>query len=177
MSQSDEALDDDVTPISPAERINELNDIDQTLSKLPFHLSKVLGLVANQELDKANPKLDDVQEEFEQHCKAYFAKLSSVEVRLRRQVYALEEAGRIPQGTKYDERNARSMNDDQTSRRGGGGPLDISWLNARAHDSVGQGLRREVLDGAIEFLRRNGIEKKSSTDTGGEAMQVDEDEE
>jgi len=160
MSQSDEASDEEITSISPAERINELNDIDQTLSKLPFHLSKVLSLVANQDLEKSNPKIEDVQEAFEQHCKAYFAKLSSVEVRLRRQVYALEEAGRIPQGTKYDERNARSMNDDQTGRRGGGGQLDISWLNARAHDSVGQELRREVLNDAIEFLRKNGIGKK-----------------
>ena len=49
------------------------------------------------------------------------------------------------------------MNEDQTSRRGGGGQLDSSWLNARAKDPIGQGLKREVLDEAKAFLRRNNI--------------------
>ena len=56
------------------------------------------------------------------------------------------------------------MNENQSSRREGGGPLDSSWLNARAKDSAGQGLRQEILDEAKEFLSKNGIRVRDEED-------------
>lgn len=172
MSQADEASEGEAAAIAPTDRINELNAIDKDLAQLPFHLSKAMALMANRSRD-STPNLEAVQEEFTQHCRSYFTLLSAIEVRARRQVYALDEAGRLAPGTKNDERLAAIMNDDKTSQRSGGGPLDTSWLNARAHDSVGQGLKREILDEAIEFLKRNGIERQKSINPNGENMQID----
>lgn len=61
---------------------------------------------------------------FKDAAARYFATLSALDVRLRRQVYALEESGIIPSGpvaTKSAaELSATGVN-----------PLDVSWLNSR----------------------------------------------
>lgn len=158
------------TPVSPEDRIKELNAIDHDISALLASASNAIGLLPNSNYDDPNPNLEDVKEQFKSASSDYYNTLSSIEVRLRRQIYALDEAGLITKGTRQDADRATSMNEDQTSRRAGGGPLDSSWLNARAKDSIGQSLKREVLDEAKEFLRKSGIEvdgKKS------DAMQVD----
>lgn len=92
-------------------------------------------------------------------------------MRLRRQVYALEEAGLIPVGDERDTRRGRTLNDeDGAVRRGGGGPLDPSWLNARASEGVEVGMRRDVLERGKELLAE--IEKRKRM-SGGEQKDVD----
>ena len=53
-------------------------------------------------------------------------------MRLRRQVYALEEASIIP-----SESSAKTNETVGTGTAGGANPLEISWLNSRK-DSVGK---------------------------------------
>lgn len=157
-------------PVSSEDRIKELNAVDHDISQLLACASKAIGLLPNDDYDEPNPRLEDVKDKFQQASSDYFATLSSVEVRLRRQIYALDEAGLIAKGTRQDAERATSMNEDQTSRRAGGGPLDSSWLNARAKDSSGQALKREALDEAKLFLKRSGIEVEGERN---DTMEVD----
>lgn len=158
MSGNDENTARNFTPVSPERRIKEINEIDHDVSRLLSCASKAIALLPNEDYKEPNPKLEDVKEQFQELCSEYYAMLSSIEVHSRRQIYALEEAGLITKGTKQDADRATSMNEDQTNKRAGGGPLDSSWLNARARDSVGLGLKRDALDQAKEFLRKSGVE-------------------
>ena len=71
------------------------------------------------------------------------------------------------------------MNENQSNRREGGGPLDSSWLNARAKDTTGDSIRAEVVGEMLEFLRRDGVVpvKKEGVEDGSEdkkdVMQID----
>lgn len=90
-------------------------------------------------------------------------------MRLRRQVHALEEAGLIQSGSRVDRSLATAMTEDAGGRRSGGGALDSSWLNARAKNTIGRGLKEEALRDGKEFLK-NGIQ------TGGEVQAENRDE-
>lgn len=155
---SDEAASTAQTPLSPADRIKELNAIDSDVSKVLATASRAIGMLANNDHSYTNPSLQDVQDAFNEGSKKYFASIASIDVRLRRQVHALEEAGLIPAGSRVDRSLAMAMTEDPGSRRSGGGPLDSSWLNARAKNTIGQSLKQEALNNSKEFLKRNGIE-------------------
>ena len=56
-------------------------------------------------------------------------------------------------GEERDARRGRAIGGEATrSGGGGGGPLDSSWLNARAVDKVGREKRKELLAEARRFL-------------------------
>ena len=80
---------------------------------------------------------------FTKHTSTYFSTLSDIEVRLRRQVYALEEAGLIAPGNERDAKRGRAAGSDEREIVAGG-PLDVSWLNARATDPVGHKMEKEL---------------------------------
>lgn len=87
---------------------------------------------------------------FKEATAQYFALLSSIDVRLRRQVYALEEAGVLAP-------DSVSRTGDVTGATAGaaGGstanPLDISWLNSRK-DTVGKDKEAELWAAARKFV-------------------------
>ncbi|KAK5071149.1 hypothetical protein LTR64_007653 [Lithohypha guttulata] len=156
--------------VKPEERIKELNDIDHDIAKILRSASKAIGLLSNEDHGTINPKLEDVKTEFEANVREYYATLASTSVRLRRQVHALEEAGLIAEGTKFDANRAKLMDENMSSRRGGGGPLDNSWLNARAKDSTGQALKEESLRDMKQFLKHSNIDVEGRSPG---TMQVD----
>lgn len=162
--------------ISPADRIKELNSIDTDVSKVLAIASRAIGMLANTDHGHTNPTLEEIQNAFNEESKKYFASIASIDVRLRRQVHALEEAGLIPAGSRVDRSLAMAMTEDQGSRRGGGGPLDSSWLNARAKNTVGKSLKEEALKNSKEFLRKNGIEVGGKREEKQEKQQEIEDE-
>lgn len=107
---------------------------------------------------------------FKQATAQYFALLSSIDVRLRRQVYALEEAGIVtPEnapaagggavGTSF--RSDVSSGAAAAAGAGGGAggagssfnPLEISWLNTRK-DTVERDKEAELWAAAGEFAAR-----------------------
>lgn len=95
-------------------------------------------------------------------------------MRLRRQVYALEEASVLAP-------EPSSRTGDATGSSGGTGagsaagsgaaanPLDVSWLNSRK-DTVGKDKEAELWASARQFMEQLG---NSSTKHGEEKMQVD----
>jgi len=141
-----------------SERIAELNDIDQSISTLLSAASDAIGILSNsptsdvQETALRTPS--SARSAFTSAASTYFSTLSSIEVRLRRQVYALEEAGLIHQGDERDAMRGRAIGGENNIARGGGGPLDTSWLNARANDIVGEGMKQELLHQALDFVER-----------------------
>ena len=143
---------------TPADRIAELNEIDRSISTLLSAASDAVGILsssATSELqEKALRSPASTRTAFTAAAATYFSTLSFIEVRLRRQVYALEEADLIRQGDERDARRGRSLGNDSGMARVGGGPLDPSWLNARASDKVGVGKKRELLAQAREFVER-----------------------
>lgn len=110
----------------------------------------------------------------------YFALLSSIDVRLRRQVYALEEAGILAP----DSAASRPSEAAGAGTAGGAAnPLDISWLNSRK-DTVGKDKEAELWAAAREFVERIGTSSSSSSSSstgeepgkagkGDEKMEVD----
>jgi hypothetical protein len=160
---------------TPSERIAELNDIDKSVSELLSSAAEAVGLLSNstQNVTPVPKTLAAAQARFTKASSTYFSTLSAIEVRLRRQVYALEEAGLVEEGTEKDNKAGRALGSTDVARRGGGA-LDPSWLNARADTSVELKVRKELLERQKEFLERMKAEDKLSNepDSGNEAVKV-----
>lgn len=121
--------------------------------------------------------LESHKAQFKDATQQYFALLSSIDVRLRRQVYALEEASVLAP-------DPVSRTGDATGAGAAGGagagaasnPLDISWLNSRK-DTVGKDKEAELWAAARGFVEQldkssNG-QKDTNKSNGDSEMQVD----
>ncbi|KIW57914.1 hypothetical protein PV05_02470 [Exophiala xenobiotica] len=143
---------------TPADRITELNEIDRSIATLLSAASDAIGILSNQpngeKQERALQNSATARTAFSAAAETYFSTLSSIEVRLRRQVYALEEANLIRPGDERDSRRGRVLGGDSGPSRVGGGPLDPSWLSARASGKVDAGMKRELLSQAREFVER-----------------------
>jgi hypothetical protein len=144
---------------TPAERIAELNAIDQSISALLASASEAVEVLANKRDDDTPfASYEAQQDKFVRASSDYFATLSSIEVRLRRQVYALQEAGLVKEGTDKDAKRAKAADRDHDISPGGG-PLDSSWLNARADNGVTAMIEKELLEQAKVFLETHKFDK------------------
>ncbi|KAI5305967.1 F-actin-capping protein subunit beta [Ascosphaera pollenicola] len=114
-----------------AERIQQLNDIDRDVSKLLESAGAAIGVLTNinssSDADTAlGNTLESRKAAFTSVTSEFFALLSSLDVRLRRQVYALEEAS-IIQSNSDPKTEGASAASAASARN----PLDIGWLNSR----------------------------------------------
>ncbi|KIW79488.1 hypothetical protein Z517_06100 [Fonsecaea pedrosoi CBS 271.37] len=162
----DQPSDSKLTTFTPATRIAELNEIDRSISTLLSAASDAVGILSNSpnsgKQETALRSSVNAREAFSAAAESYFSTLSSIEVRLRRQVYALEEADLIRSGDDRDTRRGRATGGDSNLTRVGGGPLDPSWLNARASDAVELGMKQELLTQAKEFMKQAEREERNS---------------
>ena len=127
----------------------------------------------------------------------YFSCLSSIDVGLRRQVYALEEANIIsaekaakespsklgvpttfPSASGYASSTSGLQSNKERSGLGAGslGLLDVGWLNSR-NDRVGKEMEAELWSKAEDLIRRleNGREKKKKNEEAHIDMEGDQD--
>lgn len=114
--------------------------------------------------------LESHKKQFKDATQQYFALLSSVDVRVRRELYATEEASIPPP--------------EPISGAGAGVPaaapsafnaLDISWLNSRK-DTVGKDKEAELwaaARGYVERLRQAATQQQAEQNGEHEEMQVD----
>lgn len=105
---------------------------------------------------------EDRPQSFTDATNTYLEGLHSVDVRLKRQIYGLQEAGII---AKAKESSSRSdgQNPD-TSRVGGDNvALDVGWLNSRS-GKVGRDMEAELWAKARTFLEV--LEAKKKNDRG-----------
>lgn len=109
----------------------------------------------------------------------YFSLLSSVDVRLRRQIYALKDAEILPAEAASRESRAQLANHPQNAtmasvpnakQTGGLGNLDVGWLNSR-NDNVGKEMEAELWE-QVSRLVENYEEPKA---TGAQDVEVQRD--
>ncbi|PYI00002.1 hypothetical protein BO71DRAFT_437113 [Aspergillus ellipticus CBS 707.79] len=160
---------------SSADRIRQLNEIDQDVAKLIHSAGLAIQALTNAragESPTAN-SLESHKARFKEATSQYFALLSSIDVRLRRQVYALEEASILAPDTAS---RAGDLQAAGGSAVGASNPLDVSWLNSRK-DTVGKDKEAELWAVAREFVERisNPAAAGSGTKAEGERekMEVD----
>jgi len=184
--------------ISPSDRIKELSAINADVPRLTFSAGSAVNTLTNRPLKstKADDSNGDIQmedgeangdnsveahkEAFTKHATDYFTQLQSIMARLRRQVYALEEAGIILaeaptlSNTNSVERTSRPLPGhgagvrrapvtaanprqpvDETERitNGGLGNLDVGYLNSRGN-RVGDEKEAELVADARKMLEK-----------------------
>ncbi|KAL4982817.1 mediator complex protein-domain-containing protein [Aspergillus falconensis] len=168
-----------VPVFTSADRIRQLNEIDKDVAKLIHSAGLAIQALTNaRSNDPAYPasadnSLDSHKARFKEATSQYFALLSSIDVRLRRQVYALEEASILAP-------DSSSRTGDSGSGAAAGGasnPLDVSWLNSRK-DTVGKEKEAELWAAARQFVQRinqaNSEDKATvKVEAGQESMEVD----
>jgi hypothetical protein len=172
---AEEASSPNVEPVkkfTPAERIEELNNIDKVSPTLPAKclstsltlvqsISDLLKSAASAMTVLANTSttnhidLASQKAAFTEATESYFSKLSTIDVRLRRNVYALEEAGLVLPGDPHRDgkKGAAAANSDE-ARTGGNGPLDSTWLNARSSNGVSKAMAQEIWGDARRYVER-----------------------
>ncbi|KAL6229855.1 hypothetical protein BDW75DRAFT_224221 [Aspergillus navahoensis] len=162
-----------------ADRIHQLNEIDKDVAKLIHSAGLAIQALTNARSNdpsssaSTDNSLDSHKARFKEATSQYFALLSSIDVRLRRQVYALEEASILAP-------DSSSRTGDSGSGAAAGGasnPLDVSWLNSRK-DTVGKEKEAELWAAARQFVQRinqvNSEDKATVKVEGGqESMDVD----
>lgn len=154
------------TEITPAERIRQLNGISgETASILQDagQACKALSLQAGDE----GSDIDARKAQFEESSKAVFTGIQSITAQLRRQVYALEEAGITAAEAPTSSSRAQQPNaasgrsgsaaapqaDVERITNGGLGNLDVGWLNSRGN-KVGAEKEAELMKEARELAQK-----------------------
>ncbi|KAK6202035.1 hypothetical protein LQW54_009089 [Pestalotiopsis sp. IQ-011] len=152
-----------------AERIQQLGEIDESI----VSLLRTAG-AAIQSLNKKDPNegdtvmdvdngdgdSDDDDDEsgkdraFKHQMNDFMRTLRSVNVRMKRQIWGLEEAGIIkssdaPAGDGPADDNGKTLEPDGNGKIGG---MDVGWLNSRSN-KVERDMEAELWDQAESFLR------------------------
>lgn len=164
--------------IPPSARISELHSIDTSISALLHSAGTAIQLLGSsstthpQISTPSKPTLNSTQTQFLASITTYFTLLSSIDVRLRRQVYALQEAGLIGEG---DGRDAKRGGTSGAGVAGGtigvGGGLGGSGSGSSV--TMGGGLverdvEREVWRRGRDFVERlvQGMEREGDGGSG-----------
>ncbi|PNS21375.1 hypothetical protein CAC42_1154 [Sphaceloma murrayae] len=133
--------------ISPAERIRDLSSINADVPTLLASASGAIKALTGDPADSASqdhprePSLQSSKEAFTSNANTYFTTIQAIMARLRRQAYALEEAGILAAETPALSSGARVQGiEEERLVNGGLGNLDIAWLNSRVG---GGGLEKE----------------------------------
>ncbi len=161
--------------IPPADRIRELLVINADVAAMLQSAGQAINSLTDRPLDategddahmsdeKRITSVEERKEAFTENTKAYYTHLQAVVARLRRQAYALEEAGIIApepsslgglqqkQSVGQGGLNAQGM---ERITNGGLGNLDVGWLNSRGN-KVGVDKESELLDEAKKLLEES----------------------
>ncbi|KAL3419579.1 mediator complex protein [Phlyctema vagabunda] len=162
-------------PFTKAERIQQLNDIDRSITKL---LQSAGLAIQTLSATQATPgtTTSDRREAFQDASNSYLKTLQSVDVNLRRQILGLEEANIIPPdkvkpksvaGKSAESQGSIASVDKAIVTEGTMGKLDIGWLNTRS-GRVGRDMEAELWAKAKTFLE--GLDENKSNGDGDEHM-------
>jgi hypothetical protein len=163
---------DEITPISPADRIRELSAINQDISVMLEAAGKAINVLSNRSLPEGDVNMDDAgsddgdddaedatqRKAFKAHTETYFVTLQAICARLNRQAHALEEAGIIaadapiltladagkPAAGPSKPGVASAASEGQRVKNGGLGNFDVGWLNSRGN-KVGVDKEGEIM--------------------------------
>lgn len=190
-------------PFTRAERIRDLLTIDADIANILRAASIALSDLtpsASTSIGSPAPSLESSKQEFESHTLAFYNQIQSVSARLRRQVYALEEAGiiaaepevqaaappivaqpQLPPGRALRPGVAAAATAAQNTTEpampitnGGLGNLDIGWLNSR-RDVVGKMKEAELWrEARVLFERLQGQPQGNGPSTEGDVVMTEQ---
>ncbi|KAF2481549.1 mediator complex, subunit Med11 [Neohortaea acidophila] len=150
--------------ISPADRIRELAAINAEVAAILQSAGHAINALTPRPVQEnnASPSLEERKEAFTHHTEAYYTGLQSVVAQLRRQTYALEEAGIIaPEASSITSTTQQqrlgvsaptTAHDSQRITNAGLGNLDVGWLNSRGN-KVGAEKENELVKEAKKLLQ------------------------
>jgi len=168
--------------VSTADRIRELTDINSDVASMLSAVGQAINALTNRPLnatsdDDNDTNMEDTREPatlearkeaFQRHTNDFYDNIHAVTARLRRQAYALEEAGIItPEAATISSITVKAAKpppvqpgrapqqiEQQPERitNGGLGKQDIGWLNSRGN-RVGADKEKELVEDARKLLQ------------------------
>lgn len=153
---------------------------EQDVTRLLHSAGLAIQALTNAKPDStvtSDGSLDSHKSRFKEASAQYFALLSSVDVYLRRQVYALDESSLVEpeKGSRAGDTKA-ARNEAAASKLRASNSLDISRLNSRK-DTVGKDKEAELWAAARGFVEQmqnpSEASKDSKSANAPEDMQVD----
>lgn len=169
-SPEDVAMGDDESrgvhePFTVEENIQQLNDIDKSIAQLMKHTATALNALAlPPSTTSAEGTVHSVdppsqKEAFHSSTDSFLTTLHEVEVRMKRQILALEEAGIINlAGAARQEPGAGAPKAKPSLKPNGMGTvgnLDVGWLNSQG-SRVERDMEAELWTKASDFLEKEG---------------------
>ncbi|OBT77140.1 hypothetical protein VF21_05113 [Pseudogymnoascus sp. 05NY08] len=138
--------------LTKAQRIQQLNEIDQSITKLlesaGLAVRTLTSINSPSETTSASRR-----EAFTTATDTYLKDLHSVDVRLKRQIKGLDDAGVIRAEPETEEEGDKGKQATETKN----GAIDVGWLNTRSN-KVGRDMEAELWEKARNFL--DGLEAK-----------------
>jgi hypothetical protein len=148
--------------VTPAERIRELSAINADIPAMLEAAGKAISAITNNPLTKPgssdemdvengdnNVSIEQHKAAFAEHTKRYYTTLQAIVARLRRQAYALEEAGIID--AEASSKASSFHKESERITNGGLGNLDVGWLNSRGN-KVGAEKENELVEEARKLV-------------------------
>ena len=191
MSAQSQDVESTFKPFTKAERIRQLNDIDKSIASLLRSAGLALQTLGSVKSSDVSDGLQDKRQQFQDRSNDFLRTLQSVDIRLRRQIDGLEEAGIIPAGPtsakpKPKEAIGASMGagmaglqagqsavggdkgERLTVAEGQMGKLDIGWLNSRS-GSVDRNMEAELWQKTRTFMEK--VTKEESARGGADSTE------
>ncbi|PBP16263.1 hypothetical protein BUE80_DR013059 [Diplocarpon rosae] len=146
-------------PFTKAERIQQLNDIDKSITQLLQSAGLALQTLSATQSQTEEP-ISSRKKAFQEASNSYLTTLQKVDVVLRRNIWGLEEANiinpekarrKVPQTGNGMPGRAALEADAATADVNSLGKLDIGWLNSRS-GRVGRDMEAELWERARMFL-------------------------
>jgi hypothetical protein len=152
-------------PFTVEENIKQLNEIDKCIVQLMSHTATALNALTlplnppgNPSADGAAPPLDAPaqKEAFRTSTDSFLTTLHTVDVKIKRQVMALEEAGIVNlTNPQRQDPNGPAKPSLKPSGAGAIGNLDVGWLNSRG-TRVERDMEAELWGKAKDLLEKEG---------------------
>ncbi|KAL8656485.1 MAG: hypothetical protein Q9210_000200 [Variospora velana] len=155
--------------VSASDRIAQLNNIDRDVAKLLQYAGTAIKALTNSPSESGRNQHDQTRSieqrksKFSAASSEYFGTLSSIDVRLRRHIIALENAGILPsemsaaelQSIQTDVKSSQlsTASNKTTITNGGLGNLDIGWLNSR-NDHAEKTMEADLWGEAQKLVQR-----------------------
>lgn len=148
-------------PFTVKENIQQLNEIDKSIVQLMNHVATSLNAVSVPSAgdDSRKGEINPATQKEALHTSAddFLDTLHSVDVRMKRQIMALEEARIIDLSgpPKKDEATKIGKASLKPNGMGNVGNLDVGWLNSRG-SKVERDMEAELWSKANDFLQKDG---------------------
>ncbi|KHN97222.1 Mediator complex, subunit Med11 [Metarhizium album ARSEF 1941] len=150
-------------PFTVEENIHQLNAIDKSIAQLMSQTATALNALTTQASSntpsngEASASVLDPpaqKEAFKSATDSFLTTLHSIDVRMKRQIMALEEAGIVRlSNTPRQDPNGATKASLKPNGVGTVGNLDVGWLNSRS-TRVERDMEAELWQDAKEFLQK-----------------------